>query len=62
MHNADDLREKRMKNMDVKKIIVSFCPYVTPCIKYVRYDYILAKFKIICRDQVKHRPFLNHPC
>ena len=38
MHNADDLREKRMKNMDVKKIIVSFCPYVTPCIKDVRYE------------------------
>ena len=33
-----------MKNMDVNKIIVSFCPYFTPCIKYVRYDYILAKF------------------
>ena len=62
MHNADDLREKRMKNMEVKKIIVSFCPYVTACIKYVRYENILAKFKIICRDQVRHRLFLNYPC
>ena len=33
--------------MNVKKIIVSFC------IKDVRYDYILAKSKIICRDQIK---------